>query len=270
VKVLGDAALASRLQILLELRRRPAATLAPLARTVDLTPQAVSQHLKSLEREGLVRRQDHLLRITPAGEEFLRSQLSDLKEWTDAAVRELVVIRSTVAIAKAALRAGDRVGLFMEDGRLVAYPDKRSPSSGVASADAPPGKDVLVSELQGVVEIPVASLHVVEAASGDDGGWLDREAGEIAAARWAALDEVGEAMLRRLGKPATLEFAPFETAVRAVQRGVPVAYLGSREAVGRLVAQLEASKAEGKLSSFDYQVHRNPRAASREAKRRRA
>lgn len=276
MKVLRDASLSSRLLILLELKRRRVGTLAPLAEGVGLTPQAVSQYIKKLEREGLVAREDGIYRATPAGEEFLRSHLFELKEWTDAAVRELVVIRSCVAIARGAVRAGDRVGLFMEGGRLVAHPGRRSPSSGTAMGDAPAGSDVLVTDLEGVVEIPAASLHIFEAPSPDEGGssavesgWLEGAAGDLDAARWAALDEVGEALLKQAGKVASMEFAPFESAVRAVERGVEVAYLGSREAVGRLVSRIEAAKAEGKLRGFTYQVTRARRLARKDTKGRR-
>jgi len=274
VKVLRDAALSSRILILLELRRRPVGTLAPLARAVGLTPQAVSQYMKHLERAGLVRREDGIYRVTPDGEEFLKANLSELKEWTDAAVRELVVIRSCVAIAKGPVRSGERVGLFMEGGRLIAYPGRRSPSSGVAMGEAPAGSDVLVTDLEGVVEIPPASLHILEAPSPEEGGssavdsgWLEGAAAELDALRWAALDEVGEALLKRLGKAASIEFAPFESAAGAVARGVEVAYLGSREAVGRLVAQIEAARADGKLKGFEYSVLRSPKGAVRKPKR---
>lgn len=275
VRLLRDVALATRVLILLELRRRPVATLAPLSGALGLTVQAVSGYLKQLEKSGLVERRERIWRVTPGGEEFLRSEMTELKSFTDDAVRELVVIRSCVAIARAPVRAGDRVGLFMEDGRLVCYPGRRSPSTGVARTDAQEGKDALVAELEGVVEIPEAHLVLIEAPSPEEGGssavdrgWLKETMSRLGDSRSAALDEVGEALLREAGKHGPIEFAPLESAVAAVRRGVTVTYFGSQEVIARLAAAIEAGRAEGKLRDFHFRIERAPRLRGRPARKR--
>jgi putative transcriptional regulator len=277
VTVLRDAALSSRLLILLELRRRPAPTLAPLAKAVGLTPQAVSQYMKHLEQEGLVRRQDEVWRTTEAGEAFLATRFQELKQFADRAVRELVSVESCVAIAGAPVRKGARVGLFMVGGRLVAFPNRKSPSWGIARADAPLSRDVLVEDLQGIVEIPAASLTIIEAPGGSEGGsasvdgdWLRTFMASIDGAALGALDEIGEGILQGTGSPWRFEFAPLESTTAAVSRGVSPLLVGGPESVARLVAAIEAAKADGKLRGFAYQVIRAKRGASREARPRKA
>jgi predicted transcriptional regulator len=261
VRILRDLAHSSRVLLLLELRRRPASRLRPLAEAVGLTQQAVSGYLKQLEADGLVRRSEGAFRVTPAGEALLEAEIADLKAFADRAARELVRVETCVAIAGAHLKKGDRVGLFMTRGRLFAFPGRKSPSVGVAQSDADEERDVLVGELEGIVEIGEAALTLVQLPAGHEGGsgaadsaWLKGFTGKRPDALWAALDEVGEGALREARIPFEFEFAPFESAKAALERGVSPMYVGGPETVGMLVAAIEAAKAQGRLGAFPYEV----------------
>ncbi|HEX9710858.1 MAG TPA: winged helix-turn-helix transcriptional regulator [Candidatus Thermoplasmatota archaeon] len=269
MRLLRDKSLSSRVLILLELRRRPRGTLQPLARSVGLTAQAVSGYVKKLESEGLVERREGLWNLTAAGEEFLEEQVGDLKRFADAAVRDLVRVESCTAIAGKRIARGTRVGLFMEGGRLVAHPGRPSPSQGVAAGAAEAGQDVLVEGLTGIVRIPKASLVALEAPPSADGGSravdaaaLRRLTRRFAAARWGALDEVGEGVLRTTGVEWHHEVAPLESARASVERGVTAVLVGGPDAVARLIAAVEAARAEGRLPSFAYEVLRLQRAGA--------
>ena len=247
--------------ILLELRRRPAARLRPLADAVGLTQQAVSGYLKQLEREGLVRKGEGAFRITPAGEALLETEVAELKGFADRATRELVRVDSCVAIAGTPIKKGEGVGLFMTRGRLVAFPGRKSPSSGVAQGDAPADRDVLVAELQGIVEIDDAGLTLIQLPGGHEGGsgaadpaWLSALHAKRPDGHFAALDEVGEGALREARIPFEFAFAPVERARASVQRGVSPVFAGAPETVALVVAGLEAAKAQGNLPRFSYQV----------------
>jgi predicted transcriptional regulator len=261
MRLLRDKALASRVLILLELRRKPRATLKPLARAVGLTPQAVSGYVKRLQASGLVERRDGLWTVTPVGLEKLEDELEDLKDFADAAVRDLVHVDSTTAIAGSRLAKGTHVGLFMERGRLVARPGRSSPSQGVAAGPAAAGQDVLVESLEGIVHIPPASLIIAEVPSSTAGGSRAASSAGVHAlaihfanARWAALDELGEGVLRTTDLDWHLELAPLEAARAAVARGVSAVMVGGPESSARLVAALEAARAEGRTASLDYEV----------------
>lgn len=261
MRILRDLAHSSRVLLLLELRRRPASRLRPLAEAVGLTQQAVSGYLKQLEADGLVRRGEGAFRVTPAGEALLEVEISDLKAFADRAARELVRVEACVAIAGVALKKGDRVGLFMTRGRLFAFPGRKSPSSGVAQSEAEAQRDVLVGELQGIVEIGEAALTLIQLPAGHEGGsgpvdaaWLRGLAVKRPDALWAALDEVGEGALRQARVPFEFAFAPFESAKGALERGVSPSFVGAPETIGMLVAAIEAAKAQGKLPRFSYEV----------------
>lgn len=263
MRLLRDRSLSSRVLIMLELRRKPRATLQPLAKAVGITVQAVSQYVNKLEESQFVERRDGLYKVTPTGLEFLEEQLGGLKEFADSAVRDLVRVEACTAIAGGRLSKGAKVGLFMEGGRLVAYAGRPSPSRGISAGSAMPGQDVLIESLTGIVRIPSASLVVVEAPSSTAGGSRAIETATLHAltirfpsARWGALDEVGEGVLRTTAIDWHLELAPFEAARAAIERGVTPVLVGGPEAAARLVAAVEAARAEGRLSSFDYEVVR--------------
>lgn len=276
VRILRDPAHSSRVLILLELRRRPASRLRPLAEAVGLTQQAVSIYMKGLEAEGLARRLDGGSRLTQKGEEWLEAEIGALKGFADRASRELVKVETCVAIAGQDVHEGERVGLFMERGRLVARPARKSPSWGIAVRDASRGQDVFVRDLEGIVEIEEASLTILEAPAGEEGGslsvdptWVKAEAASRREAFWGALDEVGEGILRGAGVAWRFEFAPFETARSALARGASAVFVGAPESVALLVAAIESAKAAGKVEHLPYEVVRAKAAGGKGSLKRR-
>jgi predicted transcriptional regulator len=266
VRILRDLAHSSRVLILLELRHKPAKTLKPIAEALSLTQQAVSGYVGQLEDDGLVARTDGLLRLTPKGEALLQAEVDALKAFVDRQARELVRLETCVAIASAPVHKGTKVYLHMARGRLTAALTRTSPSWGVALEAAAKGREVLVGDLHGIVEIERASLTLIEVPSPREGGskaidplWLDKVAHDDEHGVVAALDEAGEGALAGSRRPWHFEFAPAASAAAAVARGAHPTYLGGPETVALLVAALEASKAEGRLPGFSYTVVKAPR-----------
>src|SRR3989442_11035288 len=64
-------------------------------------------------------------RATKKGIEFLHDRLVDLRSFVERARREMAFIETTAAMAGNTIRNGNQVGLFMEDGVLVAL-DRKS------------------------------------------------------------------------------------------------------------------------------------------------
>jgi predicted transcriptional regulator len=250
----------------MELRRKPATTLKPIAQALSLTQQAVSGYVKQLEDDGLVARADRVLRLTPKGEALLQAEIDALKAFVDRRARELVKLETCVAIASAPVEKGEKVYLHMARGRLTAALDRRSPSWGMALGDAAKGRELLVGDLHGIVEIGRASLTLIEVPSPTEGGsaaldhaWLAKVARDDEHGVVAALDEAGEGALTASGLPWHFEFAPAESAAAAVARGARPTYVGGPETVALLVAALEAAKAEGRLPGFSYTLVKAPR-----------
>lgn len=153
-----------RYVILLELLRSGPHRASDLVEPTELTLQGVSYNLKQLAGEGLVAFEGEdarEARITEEGIEALHDHFLGLKAFVDLALSEMLPIEECVALAQQALQEGDEVGLFMEDGRLVARQEE-SPSMGHARTEAAPGELVVVSGLSGVVDLAPGSIDVVQ------------------------------------------------------------------------------------------------------------
>src|SRR5438046_9665455 len=71
----------------------------------------------------------------------------------DRAGPEMAFVETTAAMAGGSSHRGDRLGLFMENGVLVAHAGRTSPSTGVAVHDASRGDIVGVRDLEGIVAL---------------------------------------------------------------------------------------------------------------------
>src|SRR5947208_17101383 len=65
----------------------------------------------------------------------------------------MAFVETTAAMAGGSVHRGGRVGLFMENGVLVAHEGRASPSTGVAVHDASRGDIVGVRDLEGIVAL---------------------------------------------------------------------------------------------------------------------
>jgi predicted transcriptional regulator len=134
--------------------------LRPIADRLGLTVQAVSHSYRSLARRGLVEFRDGHYRPTMRGVAWLHGSLGRLGEEVRARLDRLHVIRSCRAIALAAVGEGDPVSLELVDGLLSARPGDSGPSRGRVARGGPKGALVEVSELEGIVPLSPAPVHV--------------------------------------------------------------------------------------------------------------
>ncbi len=222
----------TRLMVLRSLARGPVRTLRRIADEVGVSVQAVSEHLKRLTEAGLVENHETGPRLTREGHEMLAGSLTTLKRFIDTAVRDLARIETTAARAATPVEQGQAVGLFMEDGELVARAQAESPSRGVAMQDAHTGQDVLVGELEGIVNLEpgrVAFLIVPESEAGgsravDIPAIRDRldQAGVVAAQGPVARHVASEAGVE------PVRFAAWAVAAEAALVGVDVVVIVER------------------------------------------
>src|SRR2546428_9407517 len=138
----------------------------------------------------------------------------------------MAFIETTAAIAGNTIRRGNKVGLFMEDGVLVAFTGRSSPSSGVAVHDATKGELLAVRSLEGIVALrpgriiigrvspPAAGRRAVPGAAAKR---VLRDADEFIV---AALDVGVLAAANELGLKPPTEFAAVPPSVLAAERPV--------------------------------------------------
>jgi predicted transcriptional regulator len=134
--------------------------LRPIADRLGLTVQAVSHSYRSLARRGLVEFREDRYRPTVRGTAWLHASLGRLGEEVTRRLDRLDVIRSCRAIALGPVSTGDPVSLELVDGLLSARPGTSGPSRGRVARGGPRGSLVDVSELEGIVRLSAAPIHV--------------------------------------------------------------------------------------------------------------
>lgn len=248
-RLLRDRTRLTRLLILRELLQRPDAPLREVAAVLDVTPQAVSTHVAGLEKEGLVEAANGRRSVTPTGVQRLQEGFRDVKRTVDEILQPLSVIGATSAVARSAIRAGERVGLFMEKGVLVARAGDKGASTGRAVLGAMPGEEVLLRDLQGVVDLEPGTFWVIRVPGPEEGGsgavnvpklraLLDRRA--VKPERVGVEGTGARVLAAKLNWKPDLEFAAVRASFHAAQLGLDVALLVSQDVWSDAAATIEA------------------------------
>ncbi|MGD9962720.1 MAG: hypothetical protein AB7S97_02310 [Thermoplasmata archaeon] len=151
--------------ILVEMIRSPSTRLKDVGDRLGITVQAVSQYTNLMRKEGLLRERNGLLRPTRKGMQVLQEHFTRIKQDVDEVLRSIRVVDKCVAVAGGRLRKGASVGLVMEDGMMMAFDGVKSSSTGIALEDADEGDDVLVGGLEGILDMELGKLLILEAPS---------------------------------------------------------------------------------------------------------
>ena len=241
----------TELLILIEVLESPSIRMKEIADRLHITVQAVSQYISEMKREGMLKEQGGSVRPTRRGMQIAQEHFSALKDQVDATLRRISVIDRCVAIAGKMIRKGQSVGLVMEDGMLMAFPGKESPSTGNSLEDADEGDDVLVGQLEGIVDLELGRLLIVEAPSEADGGSkvanIERvraKIDELSPGLLVAGDAIGAAMLMKASGELFTIHAPIDSSMSALSKGVDVVFSGTRESVDRLLEAVGDLKKE--------------------------
>lgn len=221
-----------------------------------MTVAGMSNYVRKMEREELLRTDERGFLPTQKGVEFLHEFLRALDAFVRDARARLSVIERCAAIAGASISAGDRVGLLMEAGILVAYPGRPSNSTGTALGSARKGEAVAVGDLKGIVELHPGTItiakvpSVTRGTSAVDSGRLravvkDRK---VAAEGPEALAAASVA-----GVKVDFLFGVIGAGIEAARRGLDVSILAAETEVARTVTAIEQAN-EGAEEPIPYDV----------------
>ncbi len=211
------------------------------AERLGLTVQAVSHLYRDLARRGLVEQRHREYVLTVAGRSALEGTLSALAEEIGRRLEQLQIVRTTLALARRPIAAGDEVSLTLDDGQLTAVPGARSGSRGRARSSARAGELVEVSELEGIVPIRPGTIGVwvVPRGSGGSEAVRRRAAGVLRRADPAFVVAQGlEAvhLARRAGCPAVARFGASAACLEASRLGVDSLAFVTEEELPRFLA----------------------------------
>ena len=248
MKLLRDVREATKLLILKEITSRRHSRLRTIADRLDITVQAVSEYMKIMTKDGLVRNVDGDWKATRKGVEFLQADFIALREFVESSVKEMSIVDVAAAIAHEDVKEGQQVGLFMEGGELVARPGKHSSSKGTAMTSASKGEDVGVRDMVGIVRLHPGKVTILRIPSIRDGGSRRLDLSKVGRlvkkhtdAVIASVDLTGRVLARRLGLCPEISFSVLHAALEAAKRGLDVLVLCPEDRVAEFIGGIEDS-----------------------------
>jgi len=142
-----------------------------IAEQLEITPQAVSDYIKQLQRDGLLASTKRSrYRLSIEGIDWLIKQARDARELLDSVEQVIGSIKVSAAIAGDKLAKGQKVGVVIRNGLLYAIPDETAAAQGVVEADVEAGEDVGISSIQGKIRIEPGRITVAEVPTIQKGG----------------------------------------------------------------------------------------------------
>jgi putative transcriptional regulator len=244
--VLRDKRKTTKMIILLELTSRGPVRFKTLAEKLDMTVQGVSDYFKIMTKEKLIRKANGEYKATQKGINLLHDKFMEIREFVITEMNRLRIIDNCTALAGNRIRSGNRIGLFMEDGRLVAYRNRKSGSTGIAIMDAEKGEDVGINRLEGIVDLKIGRLYILQVPGTGDGGSRSLSPGKlkkilkrIQPDKTATIGATSLVVARTAGIKPDIEFAALDASIEACQRGLDVALFLEPDRVHEAISRVK-------------------------------
>jgi putative transcriptional regulator len=172
IEILRNRNLTTRFQILVEIANSgPNVQQRDIARKLDITPQAVSDYVARLIKEGmLISEGRSIYRVTNEGVNWIIKMLRELSDYNTLIQRAVTNISVCTAIAEDDLEENQKVGLKMEDGLLFASSNNELESTGITISSAEVGEDVGITSIEGIVPLEIGRVTIARVPSIQRGG----------------------------------------------------------------------------------------------------
>ncbi len=249
MNLLRDLRESTRTLFLHEITSNRHTRLRTIAERLGMTVQGAADYAHALQDDGLLVVEGGEYRATKKGIDLLQGRLRELRAFVEQASRSTAFVETTTALAGGPIRRGDRVGLFMEGGYLVAHPERASASVGLAAEDAAKGDDVAVRGLEGIValspgritvaRVPTSRVAARRVTPATSRRLLERSRHAVV----ATMEIEGLMAARRLHLRPRIEFAPLAGTVAAAERGMNVFLLVPEGRATEAIEAIEAANA---------------------------
>lgn len=246
----------TKFQVLLEIAaHQPYIQQKEIAGKLQLTPQAISEHVRELTEEKFILPLGRSrYRVTKEGVEWLLKLMRELREYTIQAERIVTAVSVSAALAEVPLRKGQEVGLRMKEGLLFAVPETApGEARGRVTDDAETGEDVGIAEISGFVALDKGKVNIYKVAGIQRGGSRGTDL-ELLRRMLEGRNPVGaiglEALvsLRKIGIEPRYFYGVREAAVEAAQCGLNFYIVCVEEELPSLIRRLEEE-------DIDYEIH---------------
>ena len=172
VEILRNKNLATRFQILVEIADSgPNIQQREIARKLRVTPQAISEYIAQLIKEGmLISEGRSRYKVTSEGINWIIKELRELRSYNIVVEKAVTNISVCTAVADCNLASGQKVGLEMKDGLLFATDRLGEGASGISVSNAIKDEDVGVTSIEGIVALKVGKATILRVPHIQKGG----------------------------------------------------------------------------------------------------
>mgnify|MGYP001035981573 CR=1 FL=1 len=236
----------TKFQILVQIAaNQPNIQQKDIAQRLDVTPQAVSEYIKEMVKDGSVTSDGRSrYRITTEGVNRVLKALKELRAYLLFVERAITNITICTAVADHDLSQGQVVGLKMKDGLLFATDALGKAAKGVAVTNARKGEDVGVSSIEGIIEFEIGRITVLKVPSIQRGSSRNVDLAKLKKelSQKELVGTIGiEALiaLRRVGDEPTYLYGVTEAAIEAAHSGLSFLILCTDDDIPNLLKRLE-------------------------------
>jgi putative transcriptional regulator len=172
VEILRNKNLATRFQILIEIADSgPNIQQREIAKKLEVTPQAISEYIAQLAKEGLLTSDGRSrYKVTTDGINWIIKVLRELRSYNVFIEKAVTNISVCAAVADRNLAKGQTVGLEMRDGLLFATGQVGEGARGIAASDAREGEDIGITNIEGIVALQIGKVTILKVPGIRHGG----------------------------------------------------------------------------------------------------
>jgi putative transcriptional regulator len=250
-QIMGSANLATKFQILAEIAaNQPDIQQRDIARRLNVSPQAVSDYVKELIKDGWLSSEGRSkYRVTREGVDWMLKGLRDWQTYFATVQKSLANISVCAAVADCDISKGQKVGLVMKEGLLFATDKPGTGASGTAFSGARKGEDVGVSTIGGIVPLEIGRTTVLRLPSIQRGGSSKTDLTKLKKAirNRQPVGSIGiEALiaLRKAGFEPAFLYGVMEAVVEAARSGLSPAVVCVDDDTPELLKRLEENDIE--------------------------
>ena len=253
VEILRNKNLATKFQILVEVADKgPNIQQRDIAKKLDVTPQAISDYIRQLVKEGLLASDGRSrYRATIEGVNWIVKVLRELRSYSTFIEQAITNISVCAAVADCNLAKGQTVGLEMKNGLLFATDQPGKGAKGIVVSDAKQGEDVGISNIEGIVGLEIGKVTILTIPNirrgGSRRGDLDRLQREIKSRPVIATIGIEALVALRRVNARFYMYGAKEAAIEAAQSGLHPLVVCVEDETSSLIKRLEEENVDYEL-----------------------
>ena len=248
-QILQNKNLATKFQILVEIAaNQPNIQQKLIAPKIGVTPQAVSEYVRELLKDGLVISDGRSrYEVTKEGIDWIIRMDRELRSYFAFVGRAITNATVCAAISEGNLSQGQVVGLKMKGGVLYASAVAGKGARGISISEASDGDDIGVSNIEGIVDLKMGNITILKVPGIERGGSANTDIDRLkkAVSSDMMIGAIGiEALsaLKKINIVPQYFYGVKEAIVEAVHSGLSTVVVCVDDQLSPLIQKLESEK----------------------------